>query len=239
MAEIETREHVDTRESLLDAAESLFSEHGIQAASLRAITQQAGANLAAVHYHFGSKEGLVRAVFQRRLKPLNEERLRLLEAAGLEDPENPENPENTPEDAVERVLEAFLGPVLRAARETPDRSRGFSRLMGRAFSEPSEEVRNMLIEELSETIRRFLDAFARLLPHLSEQELVWRFHFAGGAMGHTVSCGNLLEKYSHGLCHAANGEEALDHLVSFLAAGMRAPAVAGRGSRAALDPKEN
>ena len=69
----------DTREALLDAAESLFAEHGVQAASLRAITQQAGANLAAVHYHFGSKEGLVRAVFSRRIGPLNEERLRRLE----------------------------------------------------------------------------------------------------------------------------------------------------------------
>ena len=67
-----------TRESLLDAAESLFSDRGIQAASLRAITEQAGANLAAVHYHFGSKQGLVRAVFSRRLAPLNEERLRRL-----------------------------------------------------------------------------------------------------------------------------------------------------------------
>ena len=62
-------EPTDTRESLLDAAESLFAEHGIQASSLRMITQRAGANLAAVHYHFGSKEGLVRAVFSRRLSP--------------------------------------------------------------------------------------------------------------------------------------------------------------------------
>src|ERR1043166_6329556 len=87
-----------TRESLLDAAEALFTEHGIQAASLRAITQKAGANLAAVHYHFGSKEGLVKAVFSRRLKPLNQERLRLLEACDLEaDPQG---------GAVEQVLHA-------------------------------------------------------------------------------------------------------------------------------------
>src|SRR4028119_1065047 len=78
-----TEHHVDTREALLDAAEKLFSEHGIQASSLRAITQQAVANLAAVDYHFGSKEGLVRAVFSRRLKPLDEERTRLLQACDL------------------------------------------------------------------------------------------------------------------------------------------------------------
>src|SRR5215470_7799735 len=96
---------VGTRESLMDAAESLFAERGIQAASLRAITEQAGANLAAVHYHFGSKQGLVRAVFSRRLNPLNAERLRRLtqieEAGG----------------GLEEVLHAFLVPALDMARD--------------------------------------------------------------------------------------------------------------------------
>jgi hypothetical protein len=158
-------------------------------------------------------------VFSRRLKPLNEERLRLLDACDLDDERG---------HGVEQVLDAFMAPLLRAARETPDRSRGFARLMGRAFSEPSEEVRTMVSEEFAETVRRFLDALARLLPHLSEQELLWRFHFAAGAMAHTVACGYLLEKYSGGLCHPSNSEEALDHLVWFLAAGLRAPAQTSR-----------
>src|SRR5918996_5272493 len=109
VTESRTEHHVDTREALLDAAEALFSEHGIQASSLRMITHQAGANLAAVHYHFGSKEGLVRAVFSRRLKPLNEERLRLLAGCGLE---------GNPANGVEQVLYAFLAPAMRAARDT-------------------------------------------------------------------------------------------------------------------------
>src|SRR3954452_12698921 len=119
---MDTREHIDTQESLLDAAESLFSEHGIQAASLRAITQQAGANLAAVHYHFGAKEGLVRAGFSRRLKPLPEERMRLLDACDL-----------TADDAVEQALRAFLLPPMRMIREASKGPSGFGRLMGRVF----------------------------------------------------------------------------------------------------------
>src|SRR5437763_15014706 len=96
---------IGTQESLLDAAESLFSERGIEAASLRAITEKAKANLAAVHYHFGSKQGLVRAVFSRRLAPRNEERLRRLDlclAAG---------------GGVEEVLRAFLAPALAMTRD--------------------------------------------------------------------------------------------------------------------------
>lgn len=210
----ETRtEQIDTRESLLDAAESLFSEHGIAASSLRMITQQAGANLAAVHYHFGSKEGLVRAVFSRRIRPLNEERLRRLAAC-----------DTAAEDAVEQVLRAFLAPLLERARETPERTSGFARLMGRAFTEATEELRSMLMEEFGETIRSFVAALRQLLPHLPEPELLWRFHFVAGAMGHTVGCSYLLERFSGGRCQPGNTDEALGHLVSFLSAGMRAPA---------------
>jgi AcrR family transcriptional regulator len=213
-----TTEHVDTREALLDAAESLFSELGIQASSLRAITQRAGANLAAVHYHFGSKEGLVRAVFSRRLKPLNEERLRLLDASDL-----------AAADAVEQVLNAFLAPLLRMSSETPEGARDFARLMGRAFMEPMEEVREMLLEEIGEVVRRFTEAFGRVLPHLSRQELLWRIHFVAGAMGHTVACGRTLEKHSHGLCQPSNPDEALRNMIPFLAAGLRAAAAPGAG----------
>ncbi|HYG62917.1 MAG TPA: TetR family transcriptional regulator [Thermoanaerobaculia bacterium] len=206
-----TTEQVDTREALLDAAESLFSELGIQASSLRAITQRAGANLAAVHYHFGSKEGLVRAVFSRRLKPLNEQRLRLLEACDL-----------TADDAVEQVLNAFLSPLLRMSRETPEGVRDFARLMGRAYMEPSEEVREMLLEEIGEVVRRFTEALGRILSPLPGQELLWRLHFVAGAMGHTVACSHALEKHSHGLCQPSNPDEALRFMIPFLAAGLRA-----------------
>lgn len=202
----------------MDAAEALFAEHGIQAASLRAITQKAGANLAAVHYHFGSKEGLVKAVFSRRLKPLNQERLRLLEACDLQ-----ASPES---DGVEQVLHAFLAPVLRMSRETPEGAKDFAQLMGRAFTEPGEEVKQVLMEEFREMVDRFLAAFGRLLPHLPESERIWRFHFVAGAMAYTIGCGQLLERYA-GLSCSVNPDEALRNLISFLAAGLRAPASAG------------
>ncbi len=202
----------DTRESLLDAAEALFSEHGIEAASLRQITQQAGANLAAVNYHFGSKDGLVQAVFARRLRPLNEERLLLLGECNLE-----------ADDAIEQVLSSFLLPILRMRRERPEGIRDFGRLMGRAYSEPSEKVREMVTEEVRPSIDHYLEAFRIILPNLDEAERIWRFHFVAGAMAHTIACNHMLERLSGGLCQSTNPEEALGQLVTFLAAGLRAP----------------
>src|ERR1700682_4102017 len=64
----------DTKTRILDAAESLFMEHGFEATSLRSLTTAAGVNLAAVNYHFGTKEVLFRAVLTRRLDPMNQER---------------------------------------------------------------------------------------------------------------------------------------------------------------------
>lgn len=221
MTEIEprTEHHVDTREALLDAAEKLFSEHGIQASSLRAITQQAGANLAAVHYHFGSKEGLVRAVFSRRLKPLSEERTRLLQACDLSG--------GAEGDGVEQVLRAFIAPLLEMARETPDGARDFAQLVGRAFMEPTEEIRLMLMHEFKASAEGFLAALRQLLPYLPERELVWRFHFTAGAMGHTVSCSQMVERFSNGLCSGNDPDQMLSYLVRFLASGLKAPASAG------------
>jgi AcrR family transcriptional regulator len=205
-------DHTDTRESLLDAAETLFSAHGIEAASLRQITQHAGANLAAVNYHFGSKDGLVRAVFSRRLRPVTEERIRLLGQVDLE-----------AEDAVEQVLTSFLTPLLRTLKEAPEGVRGFGRLMGRAFSEPSEEVRTMVMEEFRESIELYLEALRKVVPHLDEAERMWRFHFVAGAMAHTIACTQMLERFSGGRCSASDPEEALRQMVPFLAAGLRAP----------------
>jgi len=209
-----TEHHVDTREALLDAAEKLFSEHGIQASSLRMITQQAGANLAAVHYHFGSKEGLVRAVFSRRLRPLAEERLRLLEASDL-----------AGKEAIEQVIDAFVSPLIRRMSESSDGAQEFAQLMGRAFTEPSEEVRSMLIEEFKPTADRFIGALRQLLPHLGDKELMWRFHFLAGGMGHTVSCRKMVARFSEGLCESGP-DEMLRYLVTFMASGLRASATA-------------
>ena len=91
----------DTRERLLDAAEKLFAETGIGATSLRAVTAEAEANLASVHYHFGSKESLLLEVFGRRIKPVNRERLERLDKATTESPED-----------LDAVIRAFVAPAM-------------------------------------------------------------------------------------------------------------------------------
>lgn len=203
-----------TRRSLLDVAEGLFARHGIAAASLRAITRRAGANLAAVHYHFGSKEGLVRAVFARRLGPLNEERLEL-----LDDAEEAGEPAD-----LEAVIRAFVEPVVRMGQDLSESPEGssiqeFPRLLSRAFDEP--EAREVVLGELEEVKERFVAAFRRIDPELSDEDLYWRFHFMVGAMSHVAGARHVIQATSGGACDVSDPENVLDRLVGFLVAGWR------------------
>ncbi len=214
----------------MEAAEALFAEGGIERSSLRAITRRAGVNLAAVNYHFGSKEGLVRAVFERRLAPIQEERMARLAACRTGDGR----------PRVECLLRAFLEPVVRfldrdriegGAEGSAEGSRGhpgrFARLMGRALHEPSGDTRELLMQLFRPAVEGYTDAFAEALPHLAPEEVYWRFHFTVGTLAQTVSLGDVAHRFSGGACDPGDAGAVLDHMVRFLGAAWRAPAAAG------------
>src|ERR687891_570366 len=131
-----------TRERILDAAEQRFAEEGFAGTSLREITSLAGVNVAAVHYHFGSKEELLRAVLSRIVEPVNRERVELLqEAEAAAAPNGP---------SVEAILEAFIAPDLRVIRDLGERGAVITRFIGRSYTEPTELVRRMVAEQFGE-----------------------------------------------------------------------------------------
>lgn len=207
----------DTRERVLDTAERLFSENGFAATSLRSITAEAGVNLAAVNYHFGSKEALVKEVFARRIRPLNQERIGLLDAAEGEAGGDPV--------PLERILEALVGPGLRMARD-PERRAVVMRLLGRTYTEPSDDLRGILVEQFGEMKERFGAALRRTLPHLGREDFFWRLHFVIGAIAQTMADPQRLRMLSDGICDPYDVEETVTQLVQFLAAGLRAPVAA-------------
>ena len=200
-----------TKDRILDAAESLFAAKGFAATSLRLITTDAQVNLAAVHYHFGSKEALFQAVFARRVGPINIERLATLDQ--LEAETGTEGP------SLECVLEAFLGPAVRLAH-TP-RGQTFMRLAGRTYTEPGDHW-VPVASQFDEVKARFLRALQRRVPDLPPTALFWRAHFMIGVMCHTLADTHRLHHISAGLCDPSDSEATLAHLVPFLAAGFRA-----------------
>lgn len=165
-----TRGASATRERILDAAESLFIEHGYAATSLRAITTAADVNLAAAHYHFGSKFDLLAAVFHRRIEPVERGRLEALDA--LERQEAP--------FSVRDVVYAFLSPMYGA--EADDLLDVLPDLIGRIYAEPESLTKPLLEGEFSGVAGRYLTALGQALPDVPPAELRWRFHFTIGAM---------------------------------------------------------
>jgi AcrR family transcriptional regulator len=198
-------ERSDTKTRILDAAEKLFGEKGFDATSLRDITTQADVNLAAVNYHFQSKESLIEAVIMRGAGPLNQKRLAMLEAAGTE-------------ATIEQILEAFVAPILEQNYDP------LAPLMARVLASP-EIMKRVMKHHMGTLSRRFADAIAIALPELSAAERVWRLHFTAGAMAHTVTRAPVLRDVFGGVLDLDDRKLLIARLVRFAAAGFRAPEV--------------
>ena len=218
----------DTRDRILDVAEQLFMAHGYEGTSLRVITNTAEVNLAAVNYHFGSKEALLREVFRRRLAWLNRERLRALDALESEAGGAPLKPS--------QILEAFFGTLLRIGEDEALGGMTFLRLLGRTLTDPAEFIRTFLAGEYAEVIERYKQALFSALPDVPKAEIVWRLHFMLGAMSYAIAGTDVLQVVTGCELSDLAGEEtagAIDdtalarrlsqRLMPFLLGGLRAP----------------
>jgi AcrR family transcriptional regulator len=192
-----------TKDRILDTAEKLFGMNGFEATSLRDITTEAKVNLAAVNYHFQSKDSLIDAVIHRRIEPVNRKRLEMLAAAG-------DNP------TVEQILTAFLTPVLELEVEA------VLPLMGRILTNPSQFVERVYQRHISGVAQCFVAALQKALPGLAREEILWRLHFTFGSVAHVLTWGRVLPSMTGGLCDIANRSALINRAVRFLAAGFRA-----------------
>lgn len=200
---------LSTKIKILDTAERLFSLSGYHSTSLRKITGEAKVNLAAVNYHFGSKESLLEAVIERRLTPLNKTRMEMLasvrETARLE--------KRPP--AVRDIMNAFIEPTLRF-RESGQGAAHFTALLGRAMVEPDDTVKKRFLKLMNPFIEMMLDSLGRAKPNLPKDVLVKRFHFAIGSLFFTMqACCDPAMPDSLRLKGPLTGE-----LVNFVTAGM-------------------
>lgn len=202
-----------TKLAILRATERLVAAHGFEATSLRAITAAAKVNLAAVNYHFATKDALILAMLNRRMKPINEARLALLDQFEAEASGAPVK--------VEKILEALFRPVLEVVAEPVKGGRHFVRLLALCLAEPGAYLRPLVEKEFAEKTRRFHRALRRSLPHLSEAEAHWQLHLAYGAFFHTVAHSRVLELCSGGRCRLTNTEAVLARVIRFSAAGLR------------------
>lgn len=207
---------VDTKQRILDAAERLFAEQGYHNTSLRMITTAAKANLAAVNYHFGTKETLLEEVFKRRLIPLNAIRREQLELVRDRARAAGQRP------GVAAVLRAFVAPTLHFCCEEPG-GEHFSTLVGRALAEPDDTVRSVFIHHLMPLFNLLFDSMLEAMPGLDRDTVFWRLQFALGSTTHCMRLLGKLELLPEGVSRQVDLDLLMEELLSFITAGADQP----------------
>lgn len=202
-----------TKQKILDSAACLFAEQGFSATSMRAITDTAAVNLAAVNYHFGTKKALIRAVldqYLQRFMPKLEyalQQLRRRSSFSLTD-----------------VFSAFVGPLLELNQFHPLAANRFVQLLSRGYIETQGHLRTFLTTDYGAVLGQIRLAVTAACPRLTPQDYFWRMHFTLGTVVFTMAS-------SQALCDIARAdfaqqmdiEQLMLKVVPFLAAGVGAP----------------
>jgi AcrR family transcriptional regulator len=208
-----------TRVALLDAAERLFSQNGIEGTSVREIIKSAGVNLGAINYHFGTKDRLALEVFARRIEPVNRERIARLDA--LEAATGPA------ELKIEQILDALVRPVLESEDPGAKNCEDFMRVICRSFQESNPEVKRFVEERFAEVVRRFDSAMLRAVPGLPPGDFFWRMCFLQGALHQGLQMWLRFDQMPYAMLNPAatkpDREGLIQLLITFMAAGMTAP----------------
>lgn len=224
-----TRENIPTttaRERLLDAAEELFAERGFNGVSVREIATAACVNLGVIPYYFGTKENLLKNVFQRRVGPVQKERYARVKnviresRGGIPD--------------VGKVLEAVYEPAFRQSREND----AYRRLAGRASTDPTAEVRRIINEIYNPDTMVAHKALRKACPHLSHDEFYWRFFCLHGAVQYVLADVGKIQVIAGEDFDTSDPQVAMQRVIPFLAAGLLAPSTAAPAAAATTSKRK-
>jgi len=211
-----------TRMRILDAAERLFAENGIDGISLRRIMSLARVSISQINYHFGTKEALLRAVFVRRAVPHIKSRMELLDEA-----------RQVPADRrLEVLVRGYFAPVewfSAGERESVN----FHRILARIGLDPSNVGRSMLTEFYDDFQHQVIAELQRLLPEVPEADIYWRWHCLLAILLYSTTHISRLRDVSGGRYDIRDSAGFFEHVIPFLIAGLRAPSqpAAAAGAR--------
>jgi AcrR family transcriptional regulator len=198
---------------ILDAAEAVFVQRGFHGTSLRDIAKEAGVPLALLSYHFGSKDGLFRAVIERR-GPANAASMR----AALQEARKVRGEEAR----LEAVLRAFIAPVVERSMRGGTGWKNYIRLMAMIGNLPQQEVYVSAVpENYEQTVRSFIDTIRSIYPRAKESRIHWAFYFYQAAITHILTESGIVDRQSDGRCKSGDLDAIVPLLVSFCAAGFR------------------
>lgn len=205
-----------TQERILLAAERLFAEKGFNASTLRDVTERAGVNLASVNYHFGSKEALFTEMLRRRIEPINERRLILLEEALSASSGEPLS--------LEELYRVMLEPLTESLMRDGDFDNIFLGIITQSFAEQTDFLQRVHHQFVKQIAERFGQELKRSLnnPELSMEEAAWRMYFSMSTIMGSLVQHRRIHTCFPGIPNPTDVEQFTRYLIRFICGGMQA-----------------
>ena len=202
----------ETMEQILDAAEYLFSRHGLYGVTLKDVAKQVGVHHTLLNYYFDDKKTLFDAVFARRAPITNDRRMAAMDAYDAETGGKP---------TVEGALHAFLDTDLDLYIDGGDGWKNYAALGAQVANTP-EWGAAMMDNHFDPVVLRLIDLLKRALPECAEEDIFWGYHFVTGGLMLTLARTGRIDKLSGGLCRSEDFGAVKERMATFMAAGFRA-----------------
>jgi AcrR family transcriptional regulator len=202
-------QRAETIEQILDAAEDLFSKHGLYGVTLKDVAKRVGVHHTLLNYYFNDKKALFDAVFARRAVVTSERRMRALdeyeEAIGRK-------------PTVEGALRAYLDTDLDLYIQGGEGWKNYAQLGAQVANTPQWGA-ELMDQHFDPVVLKLIGLLKKALPGCAEVDIFWGYHFVSGALMLTLARTGRIDKLSHGLCRSDDYAAVKDRMASFMAAG--------------------
>ena len=209
---VKAERRADMIEQILDAAEFLFSRHGLYGVALKDVAQRIGVHHTLINYYFDDKRKLFDAVFARRAVITSERRMRLLDEYDTATGGKP---------SVEGALRVFLDSDLDLYIEGGEGWRNYGALGAQVANTP-EWGAEMMDQHFDPVVLRLIGLLKKALPDCAEEDIFWGYHFVTGALMLTLAQTGRIDKLSGGLCKSSDYVAVKERMATFMAAGFLA-----------------
>lgn len=209
---IKAKQREEMTEQILDAAELLFSRHGLYGVTLKDVAKHVGVHHTLINYYFDDKQALFNRVFARRAVVTSERRMRMLEEYEKACAGKP---------TVEGALHAFLDTDLDLYIEGGEGWRNYAALASQVANTPGWGAR-MMDEHFDAVVLRLIGILKQALPDAAEEDIFWGYHFVTGALVLTLARTGRIDELSGGLCRSDDFVAVKKRMTTFMAAGLRA-----------------
>ncbi len=202
-------QRAETMEQIFDAAEDLFSKHGLHGVTLKDVAKKVGVHHTLLNYYFADKKALFDAVFARRAVVTSERRMKALAEYEKECGGKP---------TVEGALRAFLDTDLDLYITGGDGWKNYAKLGAQVANTP-EWGADLMDNHFDPVVLRLIELLRKALPGCADEDIFWGYHFVTGALMLTLARTGRIDKLSGGLCRSDDFEAVKARMASFMAAG--------------------